>query len=72
MMLQDGIKDMLRGVVSARSIGKRMSALASAGEFPLEYDRKNAQRIWVIQRKAFMDYIEKGNTEGAVDDFFPF
>lgn len=72
MMLQGGIKDMLRGEVSARSIGKRMSALASAGEFPLEYDRKNTQRVWVIQRKAFMDYIEKGNTEGAVDDFFPF
>lgn len=72
MMLQDGIKDMLKGMVNATSIGKRMGALASTGEFPLEYKRNNTQRYWMIKRESFMDYIEHGNIEGELDEIFPF
>jgi len=72
MMLVDGIKDMLKGMVNATSIGKRLGALASTGDFPLEYKRIHNQRLWMIKRKAFMDYINSSNQEGEVDEFFPF
>ena len=72
MMLVDGIKDMLKGMVNATSIGKRLGALASTGDFPLEYKRIHNQRLWMIKRKAFMDYLNSSNQEGEVDDFFPF
>jgi hypothetical protein len=72
MMLVDGIKDMLKGMVNATSIGKRLGALASTGDFPLEYKRIHNQRLWMIKRKAFMDYLNSSNQEGEVDEFFPF
>ena len=72
MMLVDGVNDMLRGEVTARSIGKRMSALASTGDFPLEYGRNSKQRIWIIKRKAFMDYLNNPNQEGELDELCPF
>ena len=72
MLQQDGISSMIQGEVSARSIGKRMSALASSGDFPLQYSRKTKERVWCINRKAFMDYLENPTVEGEVDEFFPF
>lgn len=72
MMLQDGVKDMLRGEVNARSIGKRMSALASTGEFPLVFGRKASNRIWTVERDAFMKYWQTGNEEGELDELCPF
>ncbi len=72
MMMVDGINDMLKGMVNATSIGKRMGALASSGDFPLEYKRNNNQRLWVIKRETFMHYYENGNMEGEIDDLFPF
>lgn len=72
MMLQEGVKDMLRGEVNARSIGKRMSALASTGEFPLVFGRKASNRIWTVEREAFMRYWQNGNEEGEIDELCPF
>ena len=63
---------MIQGEVSARSIGKRMSALASSGDFPLQYSRKTKERVWCINRKAFIEYLENPTVEGEVDEFFPF
>lgn len=72
MLQQDGIKEMLRGEVTARSIGKQMSALASAGAFPLAYKRLKAQRVWSISRSAFEDYCTYGTQEGGIDEVCPF
>ena len=72
MMLVDGVNDMLRGEVTARSIGKRMSALASTGDFPLEYGRNSKQRIWIIKRKAFINYLNNPNQEEELDELCPF
>lgn len=72
MLQQDAIKEMLRGEVSARSIGRQMSALASSGAYPLAYARNMSQRVWSIKLKAFMEYMDKGNGEEATDELMPF
>ena len=72
MLLQDGLKDMIRGAVTPTSIGRRISKLASAGDFPLVYDRQSKAREWVIDRKAFMEYLNSPNQEGELDELCPF
>lgn len=72
MLQQDGIKEMLRGEVTARSIGRQMSALASSGAYPLAYARNMSQRLWSISRKAFEEYMDKGTGEEATDELMPF
>lgn len=72
MLEQDSLKEKLRGTVNARSIGRRMGALASSGSFPLDYSRNTTQRIWLIARYKFEQYLEKGNKEGELDELCPF
>jgi hypothetical protein len=48
------------------------SKLASAGDFPLVYDRQSKAREWVIDRKAFMEYLNSPNQEGELDELCPF
>ncbi len=72
MLLQDGLKDMIRGAVTPTSIGRRISKLASSGDFPLVYDRQSKAREWVIDRKAFMEYLNSPNQEGELDELCPF
>ena len=72
MLLQDGLKDMIRGAVTPTSIGRRISKLASSGDFPLVYDRQSKAREWAIDRKAFMEYLNSPNQEGELDELCPF
>ncbi len=72
MLMTDGVNEMLRGEVNAHSFGKRLSALASAGDFPLEYRRKTKERVWCINREDFQAYLESPIQEGELDDFCPF
>lgn len=72
MLEQDSLKEMLRGTVSATSIGKRMSALANSGVFPLTYVRSCTQRIWRIERASFEVYLKQGMEEEVSDEICPF
>lgn len=72
MTMVDSIKEMLRGEVTNRSIGRRMGALASTGQFPVYQERSGIQRSWCIERKAFMEYLNTPVVEGEVDEFCPF
>lgn len=72
MLLQDGLKDMIRGTITPTGIGRRISKLASAGDFPLVYDRQSKAREWVIDRAAFMEYLNSPNQEGELDELCPF
>jgi len=72
MLLQDGLKDMIRGAVTPTSIGRRISKLASSGDFPLVYDRQSKAREWAIDRNAFMEYLNSPNQEGELDELCPF
>lgn len=62
LLMSDTIREMLRGTVSANSIGKHMGALAASGSFPLHYKRCHGGRLWWITRKEFEAYT-------SFDDF---
>ncbi|MDO5450462.1 MAG: hypothetical protein Q4F30_06205 [Akkermansia sp.] len=72
MMLTDGVSGMLHGEVNARSMGRRLGALASSGDYPIVPRRKARERIWHIGRKEFMDYLENPAEEGGLDELCPF
>ena len=72
MLQQDAIKEMLRGEVTARSIGKQLGALMSSASFPLAYKRNSHQRVWSISRTDFEQYTKTGTQKGGQDELCPF
>ena len=72
MLGSDAIKEMLRGTVSAHSIGKNMGALAATGSFPLRYQRCHSGRIWWITREEFENYTTNNREEDFLDEQCPF
>ena len=72
MLQQDSLKEMLRGEVTARSIGKQLGALKSSASFPLAYKRSSNQRVWCISRPDFEQYMKNGTQEGGQDELCPF
>ena len=72
MLMSDTIKEMLRGTVSANSIGKHMGALAASGSFPLHYKRCHGGRLWWITRKEFESYTSFDRQMDFLDPLTPF
>ena len=72
MLSSDAIKEMLRGTVTAHSIGKNMGALAASGSFPLRYQRCHSGRVWWITRAEFESYSNNNREEDYLDEECPF
>lgn len=72
MLEQSSLKEMLRDCISPRMFGKRMSALVASETFPLTFRRTNTERLWLVERTAFENYLQHGNLEGGLDEKYPF
>lgn len=64
----DTMRELMKGLVTPSSIGKRLGMLASKADFPLTYGRTTKQRCWIVKRDQFEKYYSTNNLPTTFDD----
>lgn len=52
----DTMRELMKGLVTPSSIGKRLGMLASKADFPLTFARTKKARFWTVRRDQFEEY----------------
>ncbi len=64
----DTMRELMKGLVTPSSIGKRLGMLAAKADFPLSFARTKKTRYWTVRRDQFEDYASDNTLPLRIDD----